>query len=216
MFIGSLKRLLGRPANLEPASIEPIIPILRDYFSTQKISVVEIGARHGDSSLRLLTQLNIEKYYIVDPYECYDDYEGDGFNQALSSSMGAGDEIYSAIKNRLSSFPVEFIRKYSHDAAADIKDGSIDLLYIDGNHTYEYVKNDISLYMPKLVQGGIACGDDFFMRHDNKDHLRTLNGDYQERMVWEAVTEYCLQKGLDVYGYGQHLGYPQTWLTVKT
>jgi hypothetical protein len=208
------RHLLGLHA-AEPAAVDTIIPILAKYFSRREIKVLEIGARYGDSSEKILRSLNVSKYYIIDPYESYSEYSGDGFNQILAASCSAGDKIYNKIVKRLESYPVEFIKKLSSEAASFINDTSIDLLFIDGNHTYDYVFEDISLYMPKLKIGGIACGDDYFMRHDDADYLKTLDGEYQEKMVWEAVNEYCEAHQLDVYGYGVHHGYPQTWLTVK-
>ena len=38
---------------------------------------------------------------------------------------------------------------------------SVDLLYIDGGHTLDIVRQDISLYLPLVKQGGIVCFHDF-------------------------------------------------------
>lgn len=40
-------------------------------------------------------------------------------------------------------------------------DKPIDLLWIDGNHTDEYVKNDIERFSPFVKPGGIICGHDY-------------------------------------------------------
>ena len=37
----------------------------------------------------------------------------------------------------------------------------VDFVYIDGNHSYEFVKKDIELYYPKVRNGGILGGHDF-------------------------------------------------------
>ena len=36
-----------------------------------------------------------------------------------------------------------------------------DWIYIDGNHTYEYVKQDLEGYRPKVKPGGYMAGDDY-------------------------------------------------------
>ena len=59
-------------------SIEPILPALKHYFQNKGVSVLEIGARYGDSSVAIIKSLNVVKYTIIDPYECYTDYN-DGF-----------------------------------------------------------------------------------------------------------------------------------------
>jgi hypothetical protein len=55
---------------------------------------------------------------------------------------------------------VEYVYKTSADAANLIPEG-LDFVYIDGNHDYEYVKNDIANYFPKVKKGGVIGGNDF-------------------------------------------------------
>ena len=55
---------------------------------------------------------------------------------------------------------VVFHRKGSHDAAAGFLDEFFDWVYIDGNHSYEFVKKDAMLYLPKVKIGGLLTGDD--------------------------------------------------------
>jgi predicted O-methyltransferase YrrM len=56
------------------------------------------------------------------------------------------------------------IFKWSFEAVDDIENGSCDLVFIDGNHSYQCVKDDIHWYLPKVKQGGILCGHDFHPR----------------------------------------------------
>jgi hypothetical protein len=44
---------------------------------------------------------------------------------------------------------VQFILKKSSEAVNNLPD-NLDFVYIDGNHTYEFVKKDIDLYYPKI------------------------------------------------------------------
>ena len=39
----------------------------------------------------------------------------------------------------------------------DVADGSFDAVFIDGNHSYEYVKKDLENYYPKVKDGGIIA-----------------------------------------------------------
>ena len=43
----------------------------------------------------------------------------------------------------------------------DFEDNSIDAIYIDGNHSYEAVIEDIKNWSPKVKQGGLIIGDDY-------------------------------------------------------
>ncbi|MFW6122197.1 MAG: class I SAM-dependent methyltransferase [Petrotogales bacterium] len=49
----------------------------------------------------------------------------------------------------------------SEDGAACIADDSIAFSFIDGDHSYEGVRKDIKLFLPKVVIGGIFCFDDY-------------------------------------------------------
>lgn len=53
------------------------------------------------------------------------------------------------------------IKKTSVDAASDFEDGSIDVVFIDANHEYDAVKEDIRAWLPKIKNGGIMAGHDY-------------------------------------------------------
>ena len=52
------------------------------------------------------------------------------------------------------------IQGYSFDVADHIPDSSVDLVFIDADHSYEAVRKDIVKFAPKLRSGGILCGHD--------------------------------------------------------
>jgi len=54
-----------------------------------------------------------------------------------------------------------FIKLSSEKAAKFFANGSLDLVFIDGDHSYEMVKLDIELWLPKIKKGGIMCGHDY-------------------------------------------------------
>ena len=59
------------------------------------------------------------------------------------------------------------LRAKFNDASTQFKDNSIDILHIDGLHTYEAVKNDYETWLPKVKDGGLILFHDICCRHDD-------------------------------------------------
>ena len=55
---------------------------------------------------------------------------------------------------------VEILRGDSVEMSKHIPDNSLDLCFIDADHTYSGVKRDIEAYLPKVKNGGYICGHD--------------------------------------------------------
>jgi len=128
----------------------PMIKYIKENNSENNELVgVEIGTYHGDNALSMLLNLPIKKIYLIDPYLNYGGYT-DKYGDELSL-----EPVFNVAKEKLSKFKdkVAFIRKMSSDAISDIPD-NVDFVYIDGNHKYEYVKQDMEMYYDKVKLGG--------------------------------------------------------------
>ncbi len=71
---------------------------------------------------------------------------------------------------------------FSHEAAQHVPDGTLDFIFIDANHDYEYVKQDLEVWAPKVRPGGIFSGHD-----------------YRWEGVSRAVQEYSETHSIDAY-----------------
>jgi predicted O-methyltransferase YrrM len=49
----------------------------------------------------------------------------------------------------------------SEEKVSDVADGSVDLVFIDADHSYEACKQDIDIWLPKVRFGGMICGHDY-------------------------------------------------------
>jgi len=148
-----LNKILWR-FNLELYKIYPrsAISFMKKYFKGREVVGAEIGVYTGGNAKSILETLNIKKLYLIDPYECYNDYPNGNFNKAKEK----------AINNVLDwDYKVEFIEKKSEDAVDDISE--LDFVYIDGNQNYTYVKKDIESYWNKLKVGGVISGHGFYL-----------------------------------------------------
>ncbi len=122
-------------------------------------NVAEIGVWKGHMSLTLLHYLpSIKNYHLVDPWVNYGEYKRSGDAKANDALVLA----QNICKGRLDDFNHKLIwhKKFSIEAANEIDDQSLDIVFIDGNHAYEYVKQDIELWKPKVKTGGILAGHD--------------------------------------------------------
>jgi len=52
-------------------------------------------------------------------------------------------------------------RGRSIEQAAKVADGSVDLVFLDADHTYKQVKADIEAWLPKVRPGGWLSGHDY-------------------------------------------------------
>jgi hypothetical protein len=53
------------------------------------------------------------------------------------------------------------MRSTSVKAAKMIYDGSLDWVFIDANHEYKYIKENLKIWTPKVRKGGIVSGHDY-------------------------------------------------------
>lgn len=74
----------------------------------------------------------------------------------------AYNETLDNLKTYIDSGQFIIIRKTSMDALINIPDGSLDFVFIDADHTYDAVKEDINGWTPKVRFGGIVSGHDYY------------------------------------------------------
>jgi hypothetical protein len=119
---------------------------------------LEIGVRSAINLVYILESCpNIIKMYAVDPYAPYQD--GDIFiDQAFQDSVK--QQAIQLLKEKDLLHKVEFIQLMSDDAASLIQDNSLDFIFIDGNHDYEYTLSDLNNYYNKVRNLGIISGHD--------------------------------------------------------
>ena len=114
-------------------------------------SYVEIGVWKGETTKYLLEHCNLDKVICVDNY--------------ITNNELYDTKIIEKAKEQallLTKIPkVFFYDLSSKEAAKHVKDNSIDIIYIDADHTYESVKQDIEAWYPKVREGGILCGHDY-------------------------------------------------------
>jgi hypothetical protein len=131
---------------------------------------VEIGVFKGGFSREILDGWG-GKLYMVDPWRPLGDEYIDSSNHKFHTTA------YSDAMESIRGYEDRaiMIRALSDQAVELFADESLDYVYIDGNHSYEYVKKDIEMWWPKLKKGGLMSGHDYVLIDWDK-YEKTENG----------------------------------------
>jgi hypothetical protein len=126
----------------------------------------EIGTESGLYAARLCANNPGVKLHCVDLWSIYPGYR-DHVDQTML------DKCFADTQERLKSYDVHYIQKYSMDAVKDFEDRSLDFVYIDANHEWPYITQDIYYWSAKVRPGGIISGHDLYRsrRRDSKCHV---------------------------------------------
>ena len=152
---------------------------------------VEIGSFKGRSSAYMAVEIvNSGKkiqFDCVDPQKLLSHY-AESAKEQPTVFEGYGEEHFHKRLESVAGY-YNLVTETSDVAVQRYADRSIDFLMVDGDHTYEAVKNDILNFLPKMKIGGVITGDDAFA-----DDVR--------RAAQDAATE----AGLEVnFVHGIHL-----------
>ena len=147
--------------------------------------ICEIGVWDG-FNLKNLLKSKANKVYGVDPY-CFEFIN----DKKIKYTINEINIIFNEVKKLEVIFKnLKIIKKKSEEAVNFFNDNYFDFIYIDGNHTYDYVKNDLNLWFPKLKLNGILAGHDYC-------NYTFKNG--EKFGVIKAVNEFSIKNNLKFY-----------------
>jgi predicted O-methyltransferase YrrM len=137
---------------------------IKHLKATQNLSefvIVEIGSYTGQSTTMFADEVKI--VIAIDPF--MNDYDD---NDVTCHSADIPTEVYTKFLENISPYKnISHIRMTSDDAIKTLENLKVDLVYIDGVHTYDQVKKDIENYKPIIKAGGLICGHDY----SNEGHV---------------------------------------------
>lgn len=124
---------------------------------------VEIGAWRGRSICAVAEQIKRRKLSVavVEPFfGC----ESGRMSNDHTEVYIAKDKLHTELHANLKAFGLESVVHYARKsiiAALEFFDHSLDLVFIDGDHSYDAVRTDIRTWLPKLKSNGVLCGHDY-------------------------------------------------------
>ena len=136
-------------------------------------TLVELGTHFADSYFAFCKSVQTHGLNT----RCYavDTWAGDEHAGAYS------DEVYGRVKQHHDKHYAGFsqmMRMRFDQALEHFSDGSVDLLHIDGLHTYEAVKEDFTTWLPRLSDRAVVLFHDTAVRE----------GDFGVWRYWEEVS----------------------------
>jgi len=156
-------------------------------------TVIELGTYTGCSFFSFCQAVK-DGHLVGTSLTAVDTWKGD------SHAGFYGEAVYetflAVIKKCYGALLINQLRKKFIEAVADIADASIDMLHIDGFHSYEAVEEDYQTWLPKMRQDGVI----FF--HD------VYTEEYESTLFWRELAN-CFPSFLFEHSYGLGLLFPK-------
>jgi hypothetical protein len=138
-------------------------------------TIVELGTAGGTSMFSFAQAVKDAKIDVkicaVDTWEG-DNHTGGYSNQVYERVKEISDSVYSEVD-------IQLMRMFFDKARDTFENQSVDLLHIDGLHTYVAVKNDFQSWLPKVSLNGVIIFHDISEKKD----------DFGVYRFWEELKE---------------------------
>jgi|688.fasta_scaffold711935_2 hypothetical protein len=148
----------------------------------KNIKIAEIGVFKGEFSKKIFELLSPSELHLIDLFEgdmCSGDKDG---NNIVWTNL---QEEYIKLKEYFSNNKNVFLHKgFSYEILSSFPDNYFDMIYVDGDHTYEGVKKDLNIVFDKIKNNGFICGHDYTQ--------------FMFPGVVKAVNEFCFEKKQEI------------------
>jgi hypothetical protein len=126
---------------------------------TGATAVAEIGVYRGEFAARLLAECDhITSYYMIDPWRHLADW-----NKPANKPDDVFERYFRESMQKTSAWADKRIvlRGTTTDVIDHVPDGTLDFVYVDGDHTLRGITIDLVKVFPKVRASGWIGGDDF-------------------------------------------------------
>lgn len=124
----------------------------------------EVGVFRGQFSRLLLTECKPKKLHLIDPWinQEGEDVQASWYGTKSTHVMGTlYERVQARFAHAIGKGRVELHRGFSGEVLRGFAAASLDFIYIDGDHRYEGVKDDLACAMRVVRPGGLIVADDY-------------------------------------------------------
>lgn len=139
--------------------------IIERIPADESVAGAEIGVLRGQTASRVLLARPQATHIMIDPWrvpQAGSSYAKSGdCNSTKSQEEHEQAFLVTCDLVKFAGKRAIIMRMPSEEAAKEIRNGSLFYCFIDGDHSYEGVKRDIELWLPKIKKGGWIGGHDY-------------------------------------------------------
>ena len=154
--------------------------------------VAEVGVAGGDHAAAMKEISNPKGMYLIDPWiVCFG--PGEGAMKQVEDSLSVNILDEGVFNLEVHTDSIVAMKEYSVNASKYFPDEFFDYVYIDADHRYDGVKEDIVHWFPKVKKGGYISG------HDYRHTRQRMYG--IKRAVTELLDEHDLELAFTSRGF---------------
>jgi len=156
--------------------------------------IAEVGVECGLNAIEMMQKMNIKKIYLVDPYTAFAE------PSVREIPQNVQDDCYKIMFKNMEKYldPSVLVTQDSVFASSLFTDEFFDFVYVDANHDYEHVKQDVNAWWPKVKVGGVMGGHDYkgipTVEEAVKEFVSQHNLKLMEFLTDERQTEWGIVK----------------------
>jgi len=150
----------------------------------------EIGVWQGEYSEQIIKNSNPKELYLIDKWDVQE-LKTEAYAEYYKNFTKPEEfiNVYNSVIDKFSTYEeVKLIRNDSVLASYDFDDHFFDWVYIDADHSYQGVTNDLNAYYSKVKTGGYICGHDWNNPEDEGVNYAVLDFVERENVQFVGVT----------------------------
>lgn len=147
---------------------------------------VEVGSWLGKSACYMAEMIKRSGKHIA--FDCVDLWSLEGNDPWYKQAFEKYGNIFEIFQTNISKtgYKVGIKRMPSVEAAKLYENESLDFVFIDANHQYKWVKEDIQAWLPKVKKGGYIGGHDYSDSDGHKGVVQAVNESFENFEILET------------------------------